>query len=220
MCRYIFHKILSWCKFLYYLIETGQQGLESCSLLKSDMILWKKIHFVHLQSTNELIRRSCLPQRKLHGLLGILQKRKKEICMEHFDEVKNNPTYSTHTAIVAKHAYGKVWNFFLILLHFSREKLFIILLTSLKFPVGQSRKFLISTLPYIFDSLFWQLKKFRMQFWRVNYREIKLLTLVQTYFLCWVVKTAGVANHYRDADRSFTMAVNNPRLYVSQWKLH
>ena len=58
--------------------------------------------------------------------------------MEYFDEVKNNPTYS---AIVVKHAYGKVWNFFLVLLNFSREKLFIILSTSLKFPVGQSRKF-------------------------------------------------------------------------------
>ena len=54
--------------------------------------------------------------------------------MDYFDEMKNRSTYS---AIIAKHAYGKVWNFFLNLLHFSREELFIILSTSLKFPVGQ-----------------------------------------------------------------------------------
>ena len=58
--------------------------------------------------------------------------------MDYFDEMKNRSTYS---AIIAKHAYGKVWNFFLNLLHFSREELFIILSTSFKFPVGQSRKF-------------------------------------------------------------------------------
>ena len=33
------------------------------------------------------------------------QKRRKELCTEFFDEMKNNPTYS---AISAKHAYGKV----------------------------------------------------------------------------------------------------------------
>ena len=58
--------------------------------------------------------------------------------MDYFHKVKNNPTYS---ASIAKHTYGKVWNFFLLLLHFSREKLFIISSSSLKFPVGQSRKF-------------------------------------------------------------------------------
>ena len=58
--------------------------------------------------------------------------------MEYLDEAKNNPTYP---AIIAKHDYGKVWNFFLVLLHFSREKFIIIFSTSLKFAVGQSRKF-------------------------------------------------------------------------------
>ena len=31
--------------------------------------------------------------------------------MEHFDEIKNNPTYSANSS---KHAHGKVWNIFLI----------------------------------------------------------------------------------------------------------
>ena len=57
--------------------------------------------------------------------------------MEHFDEIKNNPAYSANSS---KHAYGKVWNIFLIL-HFSREKFITNLSTSLKFPVGLSRKF-------------------------------------------------------------------------------
>ena len=34
-----------------------------------------------------------------------LQKRRKELCTQFFDEMKNNPTYS---AISAKHTYGKV----------------------------------------------------------------------------------------------------------------
>ena len=59
-----------------------------------------------------------------------LQKRKKELCTQFFDEMKNNPTYS---ATSAKHAYGKFWNFFLILLHFSSGKFILILATSLKF---------------------------------------------------------------------------------------
>ena len=57
--------------------------------------------------------------------------------MEHFDEIKNNPTYSANTS---KHAHGKVWNIFLIL-DFSREKFITNWSTSLKFPVGLSRKF-------------------------------------------------------------------------------
>ena len=40
----------------------------------------------------------------------ILQKRRKVLWMEHFDRAKNNPTYSI---IIAKHAHGKGWNFFL-----------------------------------------------------------------------------------------------------------
>ena len=35
-----------------------------------------------------------------------------------------------------------------------------------------------------------------------------------------MVKTAGVANHRRDVKRSFTIQLNNPKVYVSQWKLH
>ena len=58
--------------------------------------------------------------------------------MEHSDEMKNNPTYS---ATIEKHANGKVWNFFSNFLHFSGEKFIINLSTSLRFLVGQSRKF-------------------------------------------------------------------------------
>ena len=36
--------------------------------------------------------------------------------MEHFGEVKNNPTYCAKRS---KHADGKVWNFLLVSLHFS-----------------------------------------------------------------------------------------------------
>ena len=69
----------------------------------------------------------------------ILQIGRKQLWMEYFDQVKNDPTYSI---IIAKHAHGKVWNCFLsIFLHFSRVKFIIILSIYLKFPVAQSKKF-------------------------------------------------------------------------------
>ena len=68
--------------------------------------------------------------------------------MDYFDEMKNRSTYS---AIIAKHAYGKVWNFFRNLLHFSREELFIIM-----------EEILISTLLYIFYISLDSLKKLKM----------------------------------------------------------
>ena len=58
--------------------------------------------------------------------------------MEHFDEIKNNPTYSANSS---KHAHGKVWNIFLMFTSLSREKFITNWSTSLKFPVGLSRKF-------------------------------------------------------------------------------
>ena len=38
--------------------------------------------------------------------------------MEHFDEIKNSPTYSANSS---KHAYGKVWHIFLIFTFLERE---------------------------------------------------------------------------------------------------
>ena len=94
---------------------TRKWSIESCSLQEPDMILGKNIHFDYLQLTAELIRRYCLPHWKLHTL-KFLQKRRKELWMEHFGEVKNNPTYCAKRS---KHADGKVWNFLLVSLHFS-----------------------------------------------------------------------------------------------------
>ena len=112
---------------------------------------------------------------------------------------------------IAKHTYGKVWNFFPLLLHFSREKLFIISSSSLKFPVGQSRKFLLAYC-LTFFIVYLIVKEIQNVFWRINDREKKFLTLYRTYFLRWVVKTAGVANHRKAAKRSFTIALNNLRV--------
>ena len=81
--------------------------------------------------------------------------------MDYFNEMKNRSTYS---AIIAKHAYGKVWNFFLNLLHFSREELFIILSTSIKKTGRSIEEILISTLLYIFYISLDSLKKFKMYF--------------------------------------------------------
>ena len=135
--------------------------------------------------------------------------------MDYFDEMKNRSTYS---AIIAKHAYGKVWNFFLNLLHFSRNFIIHDFVNFFKVSGRSIEEILISTLLYISYISLDSLKKFKMYFWRINDWEIKFLTLDRTYFLCWVIKTAGVANHRRAAKRSFTIAVNNPRVYVSQWK--
>ena len=41
--------------------------------------------------------------------IKILQKRRKVLWTEHFDEVENKPKYSV---IIAKHAHGKGLNFF------------------------------------------------------------------------------------------------------------
>ena len=127
---YIFHRIKSWCEVLNHLIDHKKISLETSSLSESDMIPRRKNSF-WLVAIDSQIDTALL-------FVAILQKRRKELWMDYFDEMKNRSTYS---AIIAKHAYGKVWNFFLNLLHFSREELFIILSTSLKFPVGQSRKF-------------------------------------------------------------------------------
>ena len=129
---------------------------------------------------------------------------RKQLWMEYFDQVKSNPTYSI---IIAKHAHGKVWNCFLsIFLHFSRVKFIIIWSIYLKLPVGQSRKFRSAcwlTFSIVLDSL-------------SNDRGIKYLTPDRPNFLCWVVEASGVVNYLRDAERSFSIALNNSRVYVSQ----
>ena len=59
----------------------------------------------------------------------ILQKTRKQLWVERFDEVKSNATCSV---IIAKHAHGKVWHFFLLFAFLNRE--------IRHYFVGQSRK--------------------------------------------------------------------------------
>ena len=65
--------------------------------------------------------------------------------MEHFDEIKNNPTYSANTS---KHAHGKVWNIFLIFTFLKRE-IHHLLVNFFKVSGRSIEEILRSTLPYI-----------------------------------------------------------------------
>ena len=69
-----------------------------------------------------------VPQRKLH-ILKILQKIRKQLWIEYFDEVKSNATYSVP---IAKHAPSKVWHFSLLFTLLKRK--------IYHHFVGQSRK--------------------------------------------------------------------------------
>ena len=64
----------------------------------------KKIHFDQLQSTAELIRRYCLPQRKLH-ILKFCRKEERSFEWSILMKRKIEQTYSD---IIAKHANGRV----------------------------------------------------------------------------------------------------------------
>ena len=161
-----------------------------------------------------MIRRYCLPQRKLH-ILKFFRKEERSFEWSILMKRKIEQTYSD---IIAKHANGRVWNFFSKFIIFLKREIIHYFVNFFKVSGRSIEEILISTLLYISYISLDSLKKFKMYFWRINDWEIKFLTLDRTYFLCWVIKTAGVANHRRAAKRSFTIAVNNPRVYVSQWK--
>ena len=71
--------------------------------------------------------------------------------MDYFDEMKKRSTYS---AIIAKHAYGKVWNFFL------RRGIVHYFVNFFKVSGLSIGEILISTLLYIFYISLDSLKKF------------------------------------------------------------
>ena len=125
---------------------------------------WKKKLIIcnQLQELNS-ITALMVPQRKLH-ILKILQKIRKRLWIEYFDEVKRNATYSDP---IAKHAPSKVWHFFL---------LFTLLKRKIHHHfVGQSRKsWSAHCLAFLIFVSGW-LKKFKMYSWRINEREIKIL---------------------------------------------
>ena len=66
LCCYIFHRIWSWYKLLYYLIDSRKIRPEIQQFAGNrTWYLEKKINFDYLQLTAELILRYWLPQRKL-----------------------------------------------------------------------------------------------------------------------------------------------------------
>ena len=113
----------------------------------------------YLEWTAELIRRYWLPQWKLH-LLKLCRNEERSFEWSVLKKWK----ITQHTQIIiAKYSQGKVWLFFLLLLnyfylfifYFSREKfIFSIVVNFFKVPGRSIKGILISTLLYIFYTLF------------------------------------------------------------------
>ena len=80
----------------------------------------------------------------------ILQIGRKQLCMEYFDQVKNNPTYSI---IIAKYAHDKVWNcFFIYILTFLKSEIHHYLVNLFKVFRRPIEEISIGVLAYFFDS--------------------------------------------------------------------
>ena len=78
---------------------------------------------------------------------------RKQLWMEYFDQVKNNPTYSI---IIAKHDHGKVWNcfFFIYIRTFLKGEIQHYLVNLFKVSGRSIEEISIGVLAYFFDS-FW-----------------------------------------------------------------
>ena len=167
--------------------------MESCRLLEPDMILRKKsILIIYNRQPNWYGAIVCHSENNTK----ILQKRRKELWMGHFDEVKNNPTNSAN---ISKMLMAKFETFFLF--YYISQERSPYFVNFFKVSIGKSRKFQ-STHCLTFLIVCSIVKEIQNVFLRKIDTEIKLLTLYRTYFLCWVVKTTGVADHRRDAKRS------------------
>ena len=132
-----------------------------------------------------------------------LQKRRKELWMERSEEVKNNPTYSNHYCKIFSRqslTFFSIFVKFLLFINFffSREKFIsIIVVNFFKVPGRSIEGILISTLLYIFYTLFFVVKEIQTVFldnkWKRNkvvksiYFCVEWLWLQELPWLCSVL---------------------------------